>query len=266
MSSRLVFLKLGGSLITVKDQPHTPRLDVLERLAGEIVEARRQEPGLKILLGHGSGSFGHVPANRYHTRQGVKTAEEWQGFVEVWRQAVELNHLVMEALEHANLPALVFPPLAAATARDGRVAVWHLSPLQTALDKGLLPVVHGDVAFDELRGGTILSTEDLFSHLASKMHPDQILLAGIEPGVWEDYPANTHILPEITPQSFPGIETVLKGSAATDVTGGMHDKVRQLLSLISEIPGLTATIFSGEHPGNVHRSLLGEQLGTQIHA
>jgi isopentenyl phosphate kinase len=29
----LYFLKLGGSLITDKDQPHTPRLDVIRRLA-----------------------------------------------------------------------------------------------------------------------------------------------------------------------------------------------------------------------------------------
>lgn len=266
MNGGLVFLKLGGSLITVKDKPYTPRLDVLERLADEVAEARRQEPGLKILLGHGSGSFGHVPASHYHTREGVKTAEEWQGFVEVERQAVELNHLVMDALERAELPALAFSPLAAVTARDGKVAAWDLLPLQTALNKNLLPVVHGDVVIDQVRGGTILSTEDLFLYLTSKLHPSQILLAGIEPGVWQDYPANTHVLPEIMPHSFPNIEAGLKGSAATDVTGGMLEKVRQLLILVSEHPDMTASIFSGEHPGNVRRCLLGEQLGTLIHA
>ena len=73
MKSKLVFLKLGGSLITVKDQPHTPRLDVIERLAQEIAAARSADPGLQILLGHGSGSYGHVPASQFHTRQGVKT-------------------------------------------------------------------------------------------------------------------------------------------------------------------------------------------------
>ncbi len=47
MSARLVFLKLGGSLITVKDRPHTPRLDVLERLAQEIAGARAQNQNLQ---------------------------------------------------------------------------------------------------------------------------------------------------------------------------------------------------------------------------
>jgi isopentenyl phosphate kinase len=60
MSSKMVFLKLGGSLITVKSQPHTPRLEALERLGQEIAQARLHNPNLQILLGHGSGSFGHV--------------------------------------------------------------------------------------------------------------------------------------------------------------------------------------------------------------
>lgn len=265
MSRKLVFLKLGGSLITVKDQPHTPRLDVLERLAGEIAEARAQDPQIKILLGHGSGSFGHVPASRYQTRLGVKSPKEWQGFIEVWRQATELNHLVMAALNKANLPAIVFSPSSAVTARDGKVLTWNLEPLRSALENGLLPVVYGDVVFDQLRGGTILSTEDIFSHLAPLLNPTQLLLAGIEPGVWRDFPANTQLLPEITQDSLHEHETRLTGSAAMDVTGGMADKVRQLLSLVEAFPWINGSIFSGEIHGNVQRALLGEPMGTSIH-
>jgi isopentenyl phosphate kinase len=57
----------------------------------------------------------------------------------------------------------------------------------------------------------------------------------------------------------------LKGAAATDVTGGMLDKVRQIMTLVNEVPELRAIIFSGEVPGNIRRSLLGEELGTTIH-
>lgn len=266
MSTRLVFLKLGGSLITVKDQPHTPRLEVLERLSIEIATARTQDPELRILLGHGSGSFGHFPANQYHTRQGVSTPEEWLGFVEVWQQAHELNQLVLQALQNAHLPILTLPPSASVTAKDGRVVTWNLAPLVSSLDHGLLPVIFGDVVLDQTRGGTILSTEDLFTYLAPQLCPSMLLLAGIEQGVWQDYPANTRLLAEITPDNFPGIEKGLKGSAAMDVTGGMLDKVQQNLVLVRKVPGLNACIFSGEEPGNVRRSLLGEQLGTLIHS
>jgi isopentenyl phosphate kinase len=264
MKRTLVFLKLGGSLITVKDQPHTPRLEVLDRLAQEIAQARSQDMSLQILLGHGSGSFGHFPASQYHTRAGVKTAEEWHGFIEVWHQAAELNHLVMQALEKAGLPAFALPPSAMVLAQAGEVATWELEPLLTALGNGLLPVIYGDVVFDRLLGGTILSTEDLFTYLAGYLRPGRLLFAGLEPGVWEDYPDNTNLLPEIKTANFPQVDSGLKGSAATDVTGGMADKVRQVIDLINTAPELRASIFSGDVPGNVRRALLGEELGTVI--
>jgi isopentenyl phosphate kinase len=266
MSVRLVFLKLGGSLITVKNQPRTPRLEMLERLGREISEALAQDPDLRILLGHGSGSFGHITASQYHTREGVKTTREWEGFAEVWHQAAELDHLVMTALQQAHLPVIVFPPSASVMARDGKVATWELDPLHAALNNGWMPLVYGDVAFDQVRGGTILSTEDLFSHLAIHLRPNCLLFAGQEEGVFADYPDHNHLLNEITPTSFPQVESGLKGSSAIDVTGGMLDKVRQMLYLIGEIPGLQGMIFSGERQGNVRDALLGESLGTVIRA
>lgn len=266
MSNRLVFLKLGGSMITEKNRPHTARLEVLERLAGEIALAQSKDQGLQIVLGHGSGSFGHFPANKHKTRLGVKTIEEWIGFVEVWREAAELNHLVLQALEKAKLPAIAFPPSAMVITHQGKVATWNLDPLIQALGERLLPVIYGDVTFDAVLGGTILSTEDLFTHLAHHLSPDQILFAGNQPGVWGNFPDNTSLLPEITPGSLREIESGLRGSAAMDVTGGMADKVRQALALVEEFPGLKASIFSGEIPGNVQRALLGEAMGTTIHS
>jgi isopentenyl phosphate kinase len=168
-------------------------------------------------------------------------------------------------LGKANLPAFSLPPSATITAQAGKVATWNLDPIHKVLEAGLLPVIYGDVVFDRVLGGTILSTEDLFTYLAPQMRPNELLFAGIEPGVWADFPNNTHLLPEIVPASFPQIEMGLKGAAATDVTGGMLDKVRQIMTLVNEVPELRAIIFSGEVPGNIRRSLLGEELGTTIH-
>jgi isopentenyl phosphate kinase len=207
-----------------------------------------------------------VPASKYRTRLGVKSAEEWLGFAEVWHQAAELNHLVVQALEEAEIPALAFPPSAMVISRGGRVEAWNPEPLKRTLRQGLLPVTHGDVVFDTQLGGTILSTEDLFSYLAGQLRPGRLLFAGSQPGVWEDFPANTRLLAEITPASFQEIEARLRGSAATDVTGGMADKVRQIMAMVEAIPSLEAIVFSGEAPGNVSRALLGENLGTSIHA
>ena len=66
----------------------------------------------------------------------------------------------------------------------------------------MIPLVNGDTIFDDQRGGTILSTEDLFIYLARQLHPERILLAGLEEGVWADYPACTQLIGEITPRNL----------------------------------------------------------------
>ena len=266
-----VFLKLGGSLITDKAVPRTPRLEVLRRLAQEIAEARKANPAQPLLIGHGSGSFGHVPARQYGTRQGVRTPEQWRGFAEVWWDASSLNRLVVGALREAGLPVVSLPPSTSVTACDGQVAAWDIAPLQSALAAGLLPVVQGDVIFDTVRGGTILSTEELFAYLARQLHPARLLLAGIEPGVWPIYPprldeASVGIVPEITPANVAIVLPSLGGSLAADVTGGMASKVGQMLALVEELPGLEVLIFSGLQPGMVPKALLGECEGTKIKA
>jgi isopentenyl phosphate kinase len=256
----LIFLKLGGSLITDKSTPHTPRPDVLRRLAAEIAAGLQQSPGLQVIIGHGSGSFGHVPAKKYGTRQGVNTPEEWRGFAEVWREANALNRLVVDALGDSGLPVVAFPPSAGVSARGGAVTSWNLDPLRAALSHGIIPILQGDTIFDSALGGTILSTEDLFFHLAGLLRPQRILLAGIEPGVWADFPACTRLVEAITPHHKPA----LSGSAATDVTGGMESKVAQMLALIQASPDLEAVIFSGMRPGALIEALGGGAPGTVL--
>ena len=263
--TKLVLLKLGGSLITDKTQPYTPHLETLEDLAAQIADALRTDPELKLVVGHGSGSFGHAAASQYQTRRGVQGPEGWRGFAEVWYQASALNRLVMESLRRAALPCVTLAPVASVTARDGLLASWDLAVLRSALAAGLLPVVHGDVVFDEVRGGTILSTEDLFVHLARHLQPQHILLAGREAGIWADFPARTRLIRELTPGELDTQAPELKAPAGADVTGGMKAKVLQMCALVKEIPSLDALIFSGLEPGSVRQALLGEHPGTLIH-
>jgi isopentenyl phosphate kinase len=266
MNETLVFLKLGGSLITEKDKVATPRPEVLTRLAAEIAAARAAQPGMRLLLGHGSGSFGHVPAKKYNTRAGAKSPEEWTGFAEVWQRAAALNHIVMDTLQTAGLPAIAFPPSAAVMANGGQIKSWNIEPIQAALDANLLPVVYGDVAFDAERGGTILSTEDLLVYLALTLHPTRILLAGDEDGIYEDYPQRKNLVAEITPNSYGQLAASLGGAAAADVTGGMAGKVQTMLELVKTLPECEVRIFSGRKAGAVQEALSGKPLGSRVRA
>ncbi len=261
----LVFLKLGGSLITDKTHPYTPRPRMLNNLARQIAEAILEIPDLQLVLGHGSGSFGHQAASKFSTQLGVSGPEAWKGFAEVWYQASALNRLVVESLRNLKLPAVTLAPFPAIMAHNGKIVVWNLAPLLASMDNGLVPILHGDVVFDEHRGGTILSTEDLFSYLAHYLRPKRILLAGLEEGVWEDFPARTQLLREMTSKTFAEQTPGLGRSAGKDVTGGMQTKVSDMLTLVEQISDLEVLIFSGEKPGNIFRALKGENPGTRLH-
>jgi isopentenyl phosphate kinase len=261
----LIFLKLGGSLITDKTRPYTPRPEKLDLLAAEIASVLKKDADLHLVLGHGSGSFGHAAASRHNTRLGVSGLAAWRGFAEVWYQASELNRIVLKALIQAGLPAVTLSPAASITASDGTISNWNQFPIQAALSNRLLPVIHGDVVFDEIRGGTILSTEDLFAHLAHHLRPQRILLAGLEGGVYADFPANKQLLMEMTPGTFDQHASGVGAATGTDVTGGMLSKVTGMLSLVEQIPDLEVLIFSGEQSGNLVLALQGENPGTRLH-
>jgi len=258
----MIFVKLGGSLITDKAVPGTARFEVLARLAAEIAAARRADPSLRILLGHGSGSFGHVAAAAFKTHEGATTSKEWRGFASVWRSANRLNRLVVDALADAGNPVISFPPSASAVAVDGQLDSLALSSVVRALGHGLVPLVQGDVAFDSKRGACILSTEAVFTWLAPVLQPSRILLAGAEAGVYADYPNNTKLMTSVSQHSLRDL--ALEGAADVDVTGGMAAKVRAALGWSRADPTVEVRIFSGEVPGQVQEALLGGRPGSQV--
>jgi isopentenyl phosphate kinase len=258
------FIKLGGSLITEKDKAHTPRMDLLDRISAEIGAFLADHPAEKLVIGHGSGSFGHFAASKYGTRQGVKSSTEWDGFHEVWKEARALNLMVMESLLSHGVRAVSFAPSGSITPSSSTILSWNLEPIRSSLGHQLTPVVYGDVVFDVALGGTILSTEELFLHLAPRMYPNRILLAGIEEGVWADYPTNHDLIHQITPLNFPALKDRISRSASPDVTGGMISKVESMLALIRELPDLKVQIFSGLAEGSIYNALCGRELGTTI--
>jgi isopentenyl phosphate kinase len=263
MTHELIFLKLGGSLLTDKAATEALRTDALARLAGEIATAREQRPALRLVLGHGSGSFGHVAAARYGTRHGARTSEEWYGFAAVSDAAARLNRAVVGALLVAGVPGVSLQPSASAVCDDGRIVELAAAPVAAALDAGIVPVIYGDVAFDRVRGATIISTEEVMVGLAPALRPSWLLLAGETDGV---YDAAGQVVPLITADGLPGLLPALGGSRGTDVTGGMEAKVREMLALTAAAPDLRVRIFNGLRPG-ILASLLADptlEVGTLL--
>jgi isopentenyl phosphate kinase len=261
---RLLFLKLGGSIITNKDQTNTPDLQRIDAIAHDIKLALDLDPSLTLLIGHGSGSFGHHAAKKYGTRNGITSQEGWHGFSEVALRARELNQIVFDHLVMAGINAISFSPFSGIQAENSRITNWDISIISDCLYHRLVPVIYGDVILDRRLGGTILSTEELFVYLAPRLQPERILLAGLEEGVWKDFPQNTQLIQEIHPHDIAALQAEIRGSGSPDVTGGMFTKVQSMTGLLKQLPSLEVQIFSASTPGNIQASLSGDHKGTLI--
>jgi isopentenyl phosphate kinase len=253
----LVFVKLGGSLITDKSRPYTTRDDVIKRLCKEVHEARK-EKGFPLLIGHGGGSFPHVSASRYETHKGVINEKSWEGFVKVQNDAARLNRVVVSSLIEAGERAFSIQPSASCFAKNDRITEWYTKPIEVSVSKGLLPVPYGDVCLDLEKGCCIISTEEIFRFLAKELGPERIIMVGKTDGVLD---SEGNVIKEITKGNFGGIKKSLMSSdGIADVTGGMIHKVEKAIEM-----GIETEIINGLKPDVLKRSLSGEVgLGTVI--
>jgi len=258
--SDVVLVKLGGSLITDKSKPFTEKADVISRLAREIHEAR-QECGVKLIVGHGGGSYPHEPAKKYQTHKGMAGHESIKGLSLVQDAAARLNRIIVKALIDAGENAISVNPSSCTIAEDSRILEWYTKPLEKYLEYRMLPIVYGDVGTDFKQGFCILSTEELFYHLSKKLNVGKIIMCGKTDGVFTADP-NTNPdakhIPEITPGNYQEIEKFLTSSDGIDVTGGMLLKVKRAIELAGD--GIETHIINGTKPGFLKKALLNEDV------
>ncbi len=257
-------VKLGGSLITDKRREKHARLDVIERLAGEIAELRRTAGGAWI-VGHGSGSFGHVEALRHRIHEGIGSAAQLPGLAATADEAARLHRLVTGALRGAGELPYSFAPSSALVAVAGEPAGLGIEPLRRALDLGLLPVVYGDVVMDRERGCSICSTETLFRALVTALQErgravERVYWLGETDGV---YDARGETIAEIRPAEADAVLEQVSGAAGVDVTGGMRHRLDAALELARR--GVASWVGNGLEAGRLGQAVAGEQVpGTWV--
>ena len=265
MQKKLTLIKLGGSVITDKSQPETLRPDVLARLVGEVAAAQVVTDEV-FIIGHGQGSFAHVPAKKYQTKQGFIGPESRIGMALTQDSALRCNRAVVSACVAAGLPAVTYLMSSALLTKAGAAESWSPAVLETLLKKQMLPITCGDVITDSEMGCTIWSTETILSFFAQHFSAHEVFalkrvihVTDVD-GVLDK---NGVVIAEITPETFPQLESVLYAPQGSDVTGGMRHKI--LESLEQANSGAEVMIVSGLVPGRVQAALTRENcIGTTI--
>ena len=258
-----ILVKLGGSLITDKAQAETPRPQVIARLADEIARAAPDLPE-RLIVAHGSGSYGHVAAHRYGIAGGIRSPEQIPGISITQERAAVLHRLVAIGLVEAGALPFSIAPSSCVIAEAGRPVSFDAEPLRLALGQGLMPVLYGDVVMDRAWGASICSTERLFELLARTLPPEgiairRVLWLGETDGVWDEA---GRTIPRISAEGPGEATSAIGSSAATDVTGGMRHRVETALALARM--GIPSLILNGLTPGALERALRGEEVAGTI--
>ena len=266
MCRSLYLVKLGGSLITDKRRAGSVKRSVISRLAGEIREAAAERRGC-LVLGHGSGSFGHAAAHRWGFLRAGSERVTTEGIAQTQNRAAELHREVVGALLAAGAEPFSHAPSSAMLAADGKPVGWGLEPLLAALARGLLPVVYGDVVLDRRRDVSICSTETIFLALVRALRRRgypvcRAVWCGATAGLLN---AEGESIPLLEPGRERAFLSSAGGAEGWDVTGGMRHRIETALALARM--GVESWIVDGREPGVLGRALAGKQVpGTLIAA
>lgn len=241
------------------------RPERLQQLVREIHQARQEHPDTLFVVGHGSGSFGHVPASQYDTIHGFKNDDSVLGMAIVQDSAAQLNRKVVHAFLEEGVPAVTLAPSNMLVAQQRALKASFTTVFENYLEKGLLPVTYGDVLVDTQQGCTIWSTEEVLAYLARTLveqswQVEQIIHVTEVDGVYDQQKV---VIPQITAENWTTLQEVLERTKGFDVTGGMGLKVSESLELAAQ--GITTKIVSGLKRNNVYNALTEKDwYGTEI--
>ena len=182
-----VIVKMGGAFITNKNELHSLREDMIETAAKQISEAFKSN--YMMILIHGAGSYGHFEAKKYKLMNGLYSDESTQGMV-LCRAAVSILHQhVLAKLMEFRIPVISVSPNNILTSSDGVISRRQLKPfiahIKRIIKNGMVPLIHGDIIFDDKRGCHILSGDSILENLCSVFNPQRAVFWSNINGVYD---------------------------------------------------------------------------------
>ncbi len=258
----MIVIKLGGSVITQKDKPFTPDLNVLYEIAKVFGKFCKENPEQTVSLVHGGGSFAHVVASQYSDRSELTTKTK-RGVALIAWSARKLNDRVIESLVDHDVP--VFPLQTS--------SVFHLTKsgpkmnrdiFANTINNGWVPVLYGDIILGD---GVvkILPGEEIVQGICSEFQVQKVIMCTNVPGVMRDInnPA-AGIFDKINSGNLTEVLSTIEESYGIDVTGGMKQKVMEMHELAKE-KDVSTLIIDGTDSAVLLESLRGDDsLGTLI--
>jgi len=256
LKKRLTIIKLGGSVITDKRREFFAKVDMIERIAGEIAKIRSS-----LILIHGAGSFGHPIVKKYGLHLGYRNKRQLEPLSETKSRLMDLDKILVRRLRKHGVPVVSFMPSSFMLASRGRIAEADLKPLKTFLELGVVPLLCGDVVPDEEIGFSVISGDQIAIYLAERMNARLVIFGCDVDGVYSADPKknpDATLIEVVTPFTFKKLLQTAGEPASPDVTGGMVGKIRESLRLVEK--GIDVVIMNLTKPQDLAKLMKGKKV------
>ncbi|KAK8736850.1 hypothetical protein OTU49_004679, partial [Cherax quadricarinatus] len=242
-----LLIKLGGSAITEKTQLETFNETAIS-IAVKMVKMCADK-GLKLILVHGAGSFGHQQAKKYNVNGGwVKNNSGSQvklGFSLTRVSCLKLNAKVVEQLTNEGLPAVGISPCGKWTTKNDEVIQSGVAAVYDLLKAGFIPVLHGDCVLDTIKGSTILSGDTVIKTLCKDLPVKKVVFLTDVAGIFDKPPhrPDAKLLSNIIVDKNGKIaQKIATDALSCDVTGGIELKLSSAINIVVQNKG-TIPVF-----------------------
>ena len=258
----IYILKIGGSVATDKQGARrSVRKELLFQIAQQIRDAQKKGD-FDLILIHGAGSFGHLLAHQYALTKGTGEEEKKIHGALLSRQANQrLNADLTKLFFSAGLKIVPVHTASVITHDKGCITSFDMKALVLAITKGYVPLLYGDMVFDETLGMSICSGDGIGAYLAEKLNATKMFFASDIKGVFDKDPhlfSDAKLIEKIALSNIHSAGNI-SHSHSIDATGGLGGKISSLAGLHGSTVR-SIEIFNGLVPENYSKVLRGESF------
>jgi isopentenyl phosphate kinase len=259
--NQIFLLKLGGSLLTDKNNPLSLREDVIKNVIQQIIDANK-----KIILIHGGGSFGHPLAKKYEISNGLNKTIPNQvfGLTETHQAMNKLNSYIINLFLEKKYPALSIQPSSIFIQDLETILTHSIDVIETALDLNILPILYGDIILDKCGSFSIISGDQIIFKLCENLKKYSIakVIFTLEiDGIFiRDKEHDEEIIKLATEINVNQLDTLDLADLGEkiDVTGGIRGKINSIKKISKyNIPVL---LLNGLKEGYILKTLNNKKI------
>ncbi len=266
---KTIILKIGGSVLTRKNiQKPSVRKKLLREIIQNLKKLLASEKNLRLILIHGAGSGGHTIAHTYNLSHGVcDDPIKRIGALKVRYANQILNEKIFSICIDYDIPVVPLHSGSLIGMKKGNIVYFSHTILDLCFKNKSIPLLYGEMVFDEETGMAVCSGDLIAFYLAKKYNASRVLFASDVEGIYSEDPFKNKNASLIKNSSLKDLvknkKITLSGSHNVDVTGGIYNKIQSLKNNLS--PSLQdVIIFNGLRPENFLSLTKKNPPGTKI--